>query len=299
MLPGPWHERAEPSMLPGCLPSWVPARLEACPRALPSLNLASRPSDPPRGPGSLAERSDCELLSEKQAAHLLSLQGGFGGFQASDALGPVSLHRKQPEWPVSQARNPVSSLQPVLLLINAGDSLFELFVHVSSLDDRCGFLRGFPTSDLSPTLVCLCMQAFENSDPSCTLHPSESPTAPPRMGFRSLRYFSSLGMGGHGPSLLTVLFLGPGTFSQLSPRLGATYASGFSPGIAPRRHVSGPSSVVPMACAPTFSWSLLPRPAQPCFMPLCPQILRPDLGQAAAREMGTVGVLDRPLGRLD
>ena len=51
----------------------------------------------------------------------------------------------------------MSSLQPVLLLINAGDSLFELFIHVSSLDDRCGFLRGFPTSDLSPTPVCLCI----------------------------------------------------------------------------------------------------------------------------------------------
>lgn len=35
---------------------------------LPSLNLANRPSDPHRGPGSLARHSDCDLVLEKQAA---------------------------------------------------------------------------------------------------------------------------------------------------------------------------------------------------------------------------------------
>lgn len=59
MLPGPWHERAEPfhagrlprvpGVLPGCLPSWAPARLEVCLRALPSLNLPAGCPIPHRG----------------------------------------------------------------------------------------------------------------------------------------------------------------------------------------------------------------------------------------------------------
>lgn len=44
---------------------------------------------------------------------------------------------------------------------------------------------------------------------------------------------------------------------------------------------------------------LFSRILQALFIPLHPQLLRSHLGQAAATEMGTVGVLDRPLGRLD
>lgn len=61
--------------------------------------------------------------------------GRFSGHQASDFLGRDSLPRKQPEGPITQARNPASSFRPV----PHGDSLSHRFVLASSLPVRRGF----------------------------------------------------------------------------------------------------------------------------------------------------------------
>lgn len=173
----------------------------------------------------------------------------------------------------------MSSLQPILLLINAGDSLFELFIHVSSLDDRCGFLCGFPTSDLSPTPVYLCI----------LLSRIQILAAPSTLVSHQQRL--PAWVSGPCATLVPWVWEGTGPAFLLSCFLGLEHSPSCLPGQVPlvlpasvltllhRRHCSGCSSVVPMACATTLSCSvLLAHPAQPCFMPLCSQLLRPEPG---------------------
>ena len=83
--------------------------------------------------------------------------GRFSGYQASYFLGIVSWHRKLPEWPVTQARNLVSCLKSALHIVKTGDSPSEISVHVSGLDDHCGFLQGASTWGLPPPF-CLFTQ---------------------------------------------------------------------------------------------------------------------------------------------
>lgn len=146
----------------------------------------------------------------------------------------------------------MSCLQPILLLLNTGDSLFELFIHVSSLDDRCGFLRGSPASDLSPTLVCLCILLSRiQIQPAPSTSVSHQQPLPAWVSGPCATLVPWV-WEGTGPPFLLSCFLGlehspssvPG---QVPPVLQASVLT-----LLPGRHFSGPVLSFPWLVKPLY-----------------------------------------------